>query len=128
MSKYDFSKMQRISADEIKKIELDLLDEFDAFCEKHNLKYTLDSGTLIGAIRHKGFIPWDDDIDVAMPYPDYLKFIELFNKENQNLRGEALYGLAYGFHYAKLCDKRTVVKREHRKDSMLFGVWIAGTF
>ena len=124
MSKYDFSTMQKISAEEIKKIELNLLDEFDSFCEKHNLKYTLDSGTLIGAIRHKGFIPWDDDIDVAMPYPDYLKFIKIFNNENHNLKGEAVYGVKYGFHYAKLCDKRTIVKRDHRKDGMLFGVWI----
>lgn len=124
MSKYDFSKMLRISEEEIKKIDLELLEEFNNFCEANNLRYVLDGGSLIGAIRHKGFIPWDDDIDVVMPYPDYLKFIELFNKQNQKLRGEVLHGLAYEFHYAKICDKRTVVKRGHRKDSMLFGVWI----
>lgn len=63
---------------EIKNIELSILKEIDAFCQKNNLKYSLFYGTLLGAVRHKGFIPWDDDIDIIMPRSDYEVFIHSF--------------------------------------------------
>lgn len=65
----------------IQLIELEMLREFDRICRKHDLKYILYAGTLLGADRHGGFIPWDDDIDVAMLYEDYVKFIEIAPKE-----------------------------------------------
>ena len=61
----------------IQRVELDIFKAFKAICEKHNLRYFAIGGTCIGAIRHKGFIPWDDDMDVAMPYEDYVKFFEV---------------------------------------------------
>lgn len=61
---------------EMQLLELDILKDFSNYCKKNNLKYFLSSGTLLGAIRHKGFIPWDDDIDVYMPYEDYLTFMK----------------------------------------------------
>lgn len=60
---------------EIQEYELDLLRAFSEYCNKYDLRYTLCGGTLLGAIRHKGFIPWDDDIDVMMPRPDYERFL-----------------------------------------------------
>lgn len=77
----NYDGMKKLSMEEVKKVELDLLITFDAFCKKHHLRYVLDGGTLIGAMRHQGFIPWDDDIDVAMPFPNFLKFKELYEKE-----------------------------------------------
>lgn len=62
-------------------IELDMLIEFDRICREHDIKYILGAGTLLGAVRHKGFIPWDDDIDVFMLYGEYKKFINIANKE-----------------------------------------------
>ena len=76
--------MRKLSKSELKQlqeIELELLIEFDRICEKYNLKYFLCGGSLIGAIRHKGFIPWDDDIDVSMPRKDYMKFLNVYKEE-----------------------------------------------
>lgn len=58
-------------------VQNQLLQDFKNTCEKHNLKYTLHAGTLLGAARHQGFIPWDDDVDVCMPREDYNKYISL---------------------------------------------------
>lgn len=61
--------------------ELTILDEIDRICKKYSLNYFLMWGTLIGAVRHKGFIPWDDDIDIGMPRDDYKKFLKIASKE-----------------------------------------------
>ena len=81
--------MRILNNKEIKKIELNILLHFDSFCKEHNLRYYLSGGTLLGAVRHKGFIPWDDDIDVCMPRPDYEKMINIYqNKGNFLLKSK----------------------------------------
>ena len=62
-------------------IELDIMKIFSEICERNNLRYFLIGGTMLGAVRHKGFIPWDDDMDVGMPRPDYEKFITIVRTE-----------------------------------------------
>ena len=66
---------------EIQLFKLDVLEDVAAICDKHNIKYILQYGTLLGAIRHNGFIPWDDDIDIAIPWNEYIKLIEVLGKE-----------------------------------------------
>ena len=63
------------------KVLLDMLEEFIRICEKYDLKYCLDGGTMLGAIRHKGFVPWDDDVDVSLPRADFQRFLAEYSKE-----------------------------------------------
>ncbi len=62
-------------------VELDILKLFSEICEKHGLRYYLVGGTMLGAVRHEGFIPWDDDVDVGMPRPDYEKLLTIVREE-----------------------------------------------
>ena len=73
-----------LTPEELRKVqllELKVLKEIKRICTKHDIKYFLTGGTLIGAVRHKGFIPWDDDIDIAMMRPDYDRFLKIAPKE-----------------------------------------------
>lgn len=68
---------ETVGIKEIHKVLLKILVDFDRICRKHNLTYYMVGGTLLGAVRHRGFIPWDDDIDIGMPRPDYERFMKL---------------------------------------------------
>ena len=78
MRAFNFSDLKDLASDaQHKQHLLGLVLEFDRFCEEHGLTYYLSGGTLLGAIRHQGFIPWDDDVDINMPRPDCEKLMEL---------------------------------------------------
>jgi lipopolysaccharide cholinephosphotransferase len=116
--------MKLVSLDELKSIQLDLLQKTAEFCENNGIRYYLCGGTLLGAIRHKGYIPWDDDIDISMPRPDYDKFIGMFNNpENYYQVIDMSNNPKYGFPFAKVHDTRTFVDElQYAKDQ--FGVYI----
>lgn len=70
-----------VDIQEIHSVLLNMLIDFDTICRKHKLTYYMVGGTLLGAVRHNGFIPWDDDIDIGMPRPDYERFVNLAQTE-----------------------------------------------
>lgn len=74
-------KESLLSQREVQQLLSEMLEAFANYCERHHLRYYLVGGTLLGAVRHQGFIPWDDDIDVGMPRPDYERFLDLCESE-----------------------------------------------
>ena len=112
--------MKEISLQEMQRLELNILLELDRFCREHGLVYYLAYGTLLGAVRHKGFIPWDDDIDVWMPRPDYDRLIALFHNRQQGTKVPYYHLVApldrrSRHSFVKIMDTRTV-KRETNFD------------
>ena len=99
--------MKELSLDELKIIELDILKMFHAFCVKNNIRYYLAFGTLLGAIRYRGFIPWDDDIDVLVPREDYDRLMTLFIDSDKYRLYSFDRNRKYRFPFAKLCDMST---------------------
>lgn len=73
---------QEMTVEEVKGCQMDILRYVRKVCQENKLRYYLCAGTLLGAVRHKGYIPWDDDIDITMPYPDYRKLLDLIYREN----------------------------------------------
>ncbi|MBQ4119935.1 MAG: LicD family protein [Clostridia bacterium] len=87
ISKADKNAAKELAPNELRELQLftlDILKVVVDFCNKNNIRYYLSEGSLLGAIRHKGFIPWDDDMDIAMPRDDYEKFLKLWGKEVHN--------------------------------------------
>lgn len=117
--------MEQICLEEIKKIELDILSYVDNVCKENGLRYFLCGGTLLGAIRHKGFIPWDDDIDIIMPRPDYDKLLEIIKSNT-----ESKYKLLsidqkdYYYNFSKIVDSETELHENAFQDIENLGVYI----
>lgn len=112
--------------EELKKIQLDLLLEFHRFCCENSIKYSLAAGTLIGAVRHKGFIPWDDDIDVYLLREEYNKLLKLYPNAPQN--NCSLISMERNNHwyraYAKFYDTRTLMEENTKNKYKGIGVGI----
>lgn len=120
--------MKEMTTKEVQQVSLDILRDVHDFCVKNGIKYTLQGGTLIGAVRHKGFIPWDDDVDIAMSRPDYDRFIQTYTSE----KGYKVFsreledcGDVY-IAFSRICDlNKTFVDDSNSPcTSMKKGVWI----
>ena len=117
---------KKIEVEEMKKIQVKILDYVNEFCSKNDIKYWLDCGTLLGAARHKGYIPWDDDIDLGMLREDYDKFIKIFNKDNNSNYKLHCYenDKNWAFTYAKIIDENTVLYEPNEKTGIKSGVFL----
>ncbi len=116
--------MRKIEIDEFKKILVEVMDDIHDFCEKHGIIYYLSGGTLLGAIRHNGIIPWDDDIDIHMPRPDYDRFMELYPKEGKNVLLEHRLNEDYKYPYAKLYKKGTLIVEKGANVGVDIGIFV----
>lgn len=114
--------MKEILVDELKKLQLDLLSDIHDFCEKNGIKYSLAYGTLLGAVRHKGYIPWDDDIDILMVRNDYERFIRTYHHEYYSIADTSTLK-GYYLPFAKVCDDRTVMQ-EKTTQKLQIGVYV----
>lgn len=113
-----------IGIEEIKSKEIAILDKIVEVCEKNKLKYFIAYGTLLGAVRHKGFIPWDDDIDLLMPRKDYQKLLEVWDNEGAYQILECTKDFQYVYPFAKVIDAYTVLEEYEVDQQYRMGVYV----
>lgn len=116
--------MQELSLKELQQVSLGILLDIHRFCEDHKLKYSLAYGSLIGAVRHKGFIPWDDDVDIVMPRPDFEILCKTFKSDINSLiyYGNERSAIAC---FARISDMtNTVFVTDSPWTSLVSGVWV----
>jgi lipopolysaccharide cholinephosphotransferase len=121
--------MRRMSLEEQKQAELEILIAIDEICRNCHLTYLLSGGTLLGAVRHKGFIPWDDDIDIAMPRPDYERFFDAFQSIEIRERFPYYRLISYRdksaiYPFFKVVDTRSLVIEKYVDKKYTTGVWV----
>ena len=105
--------------------EIEIMLEFDRICKKHNIQWFTYAGTTLGAIRHEGFIPWDDDIDVVLLRPDYEKFKEVVQNElKEGYFFQSIYTDEQIFTFSKLLDERTSAVDLTKKKDTHQGIFI----
>ena len=112
----DFGKVYR-NVESIK-IELNILSDVHDFCIANGIHYILFAGSLLGAIRHKGIIPWDDDLDIAMPRPDYDRFVATY-QNNRYIVKTIDNSEDFVFTFSKVIDNSTVLIENKTEQSKI---------
>ncbi len=116
--------MREIGLKEMQQIELAMLIELDRICRKHDLRYYIDGGTLLGAMCYEGFIPWDDDIDIKMPRPDYERLIGFAQELPKYIMMRVPTEKDCEYTFIKLIDTRTVMIENAGSRTKQSGVYI----
>lgn len=116
--------MKRITdIKELRNIQIDILCEIHKFCMEHGITYFLSSGTLLGAVRHKGYIPWDDDLDLYMPRESYERFLQLYQDEGRYRIFAPDRTNDYYYTFAKLVDTSTLLVEQETRGFKI-GVYV----
>ena len=121
-----YKEYDKETLDKLHQVELEILDDFVNVCEKHKLRYFLTGGTMLGAIRHSGFIPWDDDIDIGMPREDYDKFIKIGTDALGDKYTLECFELNKNYYlpFAKIKKNNTIFDEGIIKDKLSKGIFI----
>lgn len=114
----------KLTREELRKVSFDILCYVDEICKKNNINYYLTFGTLLGAVRHKGFIPWDDDIDICMHREEYNKFVKVMQKQNKYDLIDYKSNDKYYYTFARVSDKKTYLKLYGIPTINNFGVFV----
>lgn len=115
-----------LSVDEMKAIELEIMDEIHRVCQENDLSYVLGYGSCLGAMRHGGFIPWDDDLDILMMRDDYERFFTVFDEAKSSDRFKLVsYRDESSPHaFFKVVDATTIVEERYMREEFGCGVWV----
>lgn len=117
--------LRKISNEEYKQIVLDILIKINSICCENKLRYMISYGTLLGAVRHKGFIPWDDDIDIVMPRSDYDRLCSIINNGDYMLRFICVESSEETIYpYGKICDTRTRLNEKNFIEVEGYGAYV----
>lgn len=118
--------MERLSVDDMKAIELDIMDEIDRVCAAHGVEYFLGYGTLLGAVRHGGFIPWDDDMDIVMMRDQYELLMDHFNEwcTSERFKLVSYRDKSSIYQFAKIVDTTTIIYENFVGKKAATGVWV----
>lgn len=117
-------KMKLLTLDEIQREELAILHDLTQFLDERNLRYSLHAGTLLGAVRHSGFIPWDDDVDIAMPRPDYERFLKIAGALPDDLFVLTNRNSVFPMMFAKVCTRKVRAQQAAYDGIMNQYLWV----
>ena len=117
---------RQLNEDEIKDLELGVMDYIHNLCEKENINYSLAYGTLLGAVRHKGYIPWDDDIDISLKRDEYDKLYQAVLRDNDPIYKVASWenDARYPYPFYRVYDARTVYENNYIENDIDLGICV----